>query len=92
MSLTRITPANVTDFPNGTRVRFFRGCPVSTGASFDGPQEEDGEVIGWAARPASKHFPETAELIVETESGRKHPVSAFTTVGIGAYLIDGEPR
>ncbi len=92
MSAIHITPENVNDFPMGTRVRFFWGCPVDTGgADFDGPQEEEGLVAGWAVKPASKWFPAKAVLIVDTETGRQREVSQFVTNGVGAYLVD-RPR
>lgn len=84
----RITPDNVDQFPIGTPVRFFWGCPADTGgAGWDGPQAEDGLVVGWAICPASKFSNPRAELIIDTDDGKTHHVSRFITAGIGAYLV-----
>jgi hypothetical protein len=89
MADIRITPHNVLTFLPGTRVRFFWGCPVDTGgADFEGPQEEEALVIGWAVKPATKWFPAKAVLLAETKRGRQHEISRFVTKGIGAYLVD----
>ena len=76
-----ITPDNLLSFPIGTRVRFFYGCPVSTGASFDGPQEEMGLVVGHHADRWG------ACLIAETERGAEKRITRFVTAGIGAYRV-----
>jgi hypothetical protein len=91
MSDIIITPANVETFPVGTRVRFFWGCPVDTGGGdWEGPQEEEGLVVGWAIKPKTNWFDEKAVLLVDTESGRQHEVTRFVTRGIGAYLMERE--
>jgi len=85
----KITARNVHDFPIGTRVRFFWGCPPDTGgADWEGPQEQEGIVIGWAAKPATRWFDEFVVLLVDTDDGRQHEVREFVDRGIGAYLLN----
>ncbi|WP_273522355.1 hypothetical protein [Rhodosalinus sediminis] len=81
MPVTRITPATLLSFPIGMPVRFFYGCPVSTGEAF-GVQEEEGLVVGYHADRWG------VALVAETASGREHRITCFVTAGVGAYRED----
>lgn len=83
MTLIKITPENMNDFPVGTVV--LSRC----GAYYP---EVEGVVIGHDLKPATKFFPASASLIVKQDDGATQYVSqmfaAETKVGpIGTYLL-----
>ena len=87
MTMIKITPENMNDFPAGTVVL------LRSGAYFP---EVEGVVVSHEIVPASKFFPASARLIVEMtdeeEGTQKHFVtqlfSADMKIGpIGTYLV-----
>lgn len=83
MTLIKITPENMNDFPIGTVV--LSRC----GAYYP---EVEGVVVGHLVKPATKFFPASASLIVKQEDGVAQYVSqmfaADTKIGpIGTYLL-----
>ena len=76
MAYTRITKENQAAFPVGTRVRFNYGAMFPT---------EEGVITGCGATRWG------AYLTAETEAGRVEHINAFTTVGVGVYVI-GPPE
>lgn len=71
MSYTRITEQNASNFPVGTKVRFFYG-PLHG--------EENGVVTGIRTTKFG------TELMARTETGDLKFISGISTVGVGVYL------
>ena len=83
MTLTKITPENMNDFPVGTVVLLRYGAYYP---------EVEGVVVGYDLKPATKFFPASASLVVEQNDGETQYVSqmfpAETKVGpVGTYLV-----
>lgn len=83
MTLIKITPENMTDFPVGTVV--LSRC----GAYYP---DEEGVVIGHDVLPATKFFPVSANLVVQKGDGSTQYVSQMYDIGskvgpIGTYLL-----
>lgn len=83
MMLIKITPENLNDFPVGTVVLSRYGAYYP---------EVEGVVVGYDVKPATKHFPVTASLIVRQTDGSIQYVSQLYDVAssigpIGTYLV-----
>jgi hypothetical protein len=83
MTLTKITPENMNDFPLGTVVL------LRAGAYYP---EVEGVVVGYDVKPATKYFPVTASLVVKTEDGATQYVTQLYNDHmkrgpIGTYLV-----
>ena len=77
MTYTQITAENLIDFPMGSKVRFNYG-PMYGSA--------DAMLVDFQGSPWG------VQLIAETETGERHFISGFSTVGIGCYLIETPPK
>lgn len=79
MSDIKITRENVYDYPIGTKVigSFGAYYPIV-----------EGLVVDYHATPASKHFDELIELVIDFEDGTEDRVSRLVDSGIGIYLED----
>jgi hypothetical protein len=74
----RINRETISEYPIGTKMMMNFGAMYPT---------MEGMVVDYRLTPASKHFPENVELVIDTEDGKTHYSNTIVLKGIGTYLL-----